>query len=118
MMEQLNRIEIQGLVGNIRVREFEGTKVANISVATNYIYKTKDGKAGFETMWHNVVAWQGKHMPDLSTIEKGMALNVKGRLRERSWTDASGEERMVVELVAQSIDILPDDYMVAEESEE
>ena len=38
-MEQLNKIEIQGIVGNVRIQDVADSKVANFSVATNYAYK-------------------------------------------------------------------------------
>ena len=42
-MEQLNKIEIRGIIGSVYVKDFGNTKVANISVATDYCYTTKDG---------------------------------------------------------------------------
>ena len=47
-MEQLNKIEIQGIVGSIRIQDVADTKVANFSVATNS-YKSKDGGIIIET---------------------------------------------------------------------
>ena len=40
-MEQLNKIEIRGIVGSVYVKDFTNAKVANISVATNYTYNAK-----------------------------------------------------------------------------
>ncbi|MBQ6957007.1 MAG: hypothetical protein IJP77_00430 [Bacteroidales bacterium] len=48
-MEQLNKVEIRGIVGSVYVKDFGNTKVANISVATQYGYKSKDGSAVIET---------------------------------------------------------------------
>ncbi len=48
-MEQLNRIEIRGIVGSVFVKSIGNTKVANISVATDYGYTTKDGSSVIET---------------------------------------------------------------------
>ena len=44
-MEQINRIEIKGKIGNVRITDFEDGQSANLSVATNYIYKSRDGNA-------------------------------------------------------------------------
>lgn len=56
-MEQLNRIEIRGIIGRVNVKDIGNTKFANISVATDYVYKSQDSGVIIETTWHNVVAW-------------------------------------------------------------
>lgn len=64
-MENINRIELQGRVGTVRTNLVNGIKVANFSLVTDHLYKTRDGIAISETTWHNIVAWSGKDMPDL-----------------------------------------------------
>ena len=44
-MEQLNRIELRGNVGNVRVSDVGGNRVARFSLATNFLYKGKDSEA-------------------------------------------------------------------------
>lgn len=48
-MEQLNKVEIRGIIGSVYVKDFGNTKVANISVATNNVYKSQDGGLVIET---------------------------------------------------------------------
>ena len=55
-MEQLNKIELRGNVGNIRVQAVGENEVANFSLATNFAYKSKDGTPVIETTWHNITA--------------------------------------------------------------
>ena len=43
LMEQLNRIELRGIVGTVRVQAVGDTHVAKISLATDYIYKGRNG---------------------------------------------------------------------------
>ena len=50
-MEQLNKVEIRGIVGSVYVKDFGNTKVANFSVATNHAYKSQDGSLVIETTW-------------------------------------------------------------------
>lgn len=102
-MEHINRIELQGRVGNIRTNIVGDTKVANFSLATDYLYKTRDGAAISETTWHNVVAWSGKNMPDLDRIEKGTPLHLTGRLRTSRYTSADGTEKQFYEVLAYRI---------------
>jgi N-acetylmuramoyl-L-alanine amidase len=82
-MEHLNRIELKGRVGTVRTNEVSGTKVANFSLVSELLYKTREGAPTAETTWFNVAAWSNKDMPDLDRIEKGMALYVSGRMAEQ-----------------------------------
>ena len=107
-MEHINRIELQGRVGNIRTNIVADTRVANFSLATDYLYKTRDGAAISETTWHNVVAWSGKNMPDLDKIEKGTPLHLTGRLRTNRYTSADGTEKLFYEVLAYRIRRLED----------
>lgn len=105
-MEQLNRIELRGNVGNIRISEVGESRVARFSVATNFIYKGKDNEGVVETTWHNVVAWSGKGMPDFTTITKGAPVYVTGRIRTSRFTGSDGTEKTVYEVVASKIEVL------------
>ena len=69
-MEHINKIELRGNVGTVRLNEYNGSKVANFTVITDFLYKTREGTAANESMWHNVVAWGGKGMPDFDLIVK------------------------------------------------
>ena len=99
-MEHINRIELQGRVGNIRTNIVGETRVANFSLATDYLYKTREGAAISETTWHNGVAWSGRNMPDLERITVGTPLHLTGRLRTNRYTAADGTEKQFYEVFA------------------
>ena len=80
-MEHINKVEIRGNVGTVRLNEHNGKKVANLSVVTELLYKSREGVAVSETTWHNVVAWSGKEIADLDMIVKGTPVHVTGRIR-------------------------------------
>lgn len=106
-MEQLNRVELRGNVGSIKIQEFSDNKVIRLSLATNYVYKTKDGNSAIETTWHNVSAWQNQRgMPDFSKIVKGMPIYVVGRLRFREFEGSDGEQKQYWEVIASRLDLL------------
>lgn len=105
-MEQLNKIEIRGTIGSVYVKDFGNTKVANISVATDFCYTTKDGSAVIETTWHYVTAWEGKDIQNLNQLKKGSYIHVIGRLRNRKYTTADGIERIVYDIVASKVDLI------------
>ena len=105
-MEHINRIEIQGRVGNVRTNIVNETMVANFSVATDFLYKGRDGAGVNETTWHNVVAWASKEMPDLRRVAKGTPVHVIGRMRSQKHTSNDGTEKYFYEIMAQKVQIL------------
>lgn len=41
-MEQLNKVELRGNIGTVRIQNVGDSKVARLSVATNIIYRGQD----------------------------------------------------------------------------
>ena len=108
-MEDINRIELQGRVGTLRTNTVNGTMVANFSLATDLLYKNREGVGVSETTWHNVVAWSGRDMPDLSKITIGMPLYVSGRMRTTKYTTAEGTDKYFYEVLANRIRFVTED---------
>lgn len=108
-MEHFNRIELRGRVGTIRTNEVNGSKVANFSVVTEHLYKTREGNATSETTWFNVTAWENRSLPDLNELNKGMPIYVSGRMRTSRYTTAEGIEKQFYEILANKIRYLSED---------
>lgn len=107
IMEQLNRIEIRGNVGNVNILKVGNTRVAHFSVATNFAYKDRNGEPVIETTWHNVTAWEGnKGIPPLDTIAKGFPVGVIGRLRMQKYIAGDGTEKTSYDVIANSIEMI------------
>ena len=104
-MEHLNRIELRGRVGTVRTNEVNGSKVANFSLVSELLYKTREG-ASAETTWHNVVVWESKDNPDIHKIAKGVPVNVVGRLRTQKVTNLEGTEKTYYEVLASKVRVL------------
>lgn len=102
-MEQLNSVTLRGIIGNVRVQDIQNSKVANFTVATNYVYKSRSGEVVIETTWSNVTAWSGGKGIDLGQLTKGMAVEVEGRLRNQRYTGSDGVERSVTEILAREV---------------
>ena len=105
-MEPLNRLEIRGIIGRVNVKEIGDTKVANLSVATDYAYKSQDGGVIIETIWHNVVAWERDSIHGLDQLKKGSSVHVCGRLRNRKYLAPDGSERTICDILAGSLKII------------
>ena len=114
-MEQLNRIELRGNVGSIKVQEVNGTHVGKISLATNYVYKDREGNPVIETTWHNITAWEGKNISELKRIHRGDKIYVVGRTRSQRFEGSDGIERTVSEVVANKVNIIENDESLSYE---
>ena len=55
-----------------------------------------------ETTWHNIVAWEGKGIPELDKLEKGSRVYVTGRVRQSKYTGNDGLEKQSYEAFARS----------------
>ncbi len=108
-MEYLNRIEINGRVGTIRHAEFNGSKVTNFSVVSEYLYKTRDGNPVLETTWFNVTAWHNREMNDFDRMVKGMPVHVSGRIRASKYTNAEGIDKQFFEIMANKVEYLKEE---------
>ncbi len=108
-MEQINRIELRGLVGSVNTQIYPQGKVSHFTVATNYAYKDKNGTPVIETTWHNVTAWETKGIADLDAIEKGSKVYVCGRLKFQKFTGSDGIERTSAEIQASRVVIISDE---------
>ena len=114
-MEQLNRVELRGVVGNVRVYPFEESRMARIGLATNYAFKDRSGMAVIDTSWHNVIAWEGRTVQELDRIGKGTKLRVVGRIRYQKYTGVDGEERIGTDIVASLIEIIEESEQLSYE---
>ena len=107
-MEFLNKIELQGVIGNVQLTPVSGTKVARFSLATNYAYTGNDGGAIIDTTWFSVSAWEGDKISCLDNLQKGTKVHVIGRVRCQRYIDASGCDRQCREVVASELKIEED----------
>lgn len=98
------------LVGNVgkdpEIRRFENNIKASFSLATSETYTPKGGDKVTQTEWHNIVAWRKLAEIAESYIRKGSQILVEGKLRYRSYDDRDGNKRYVVEVEADTIQLL------------
>ena len=105
-IEQINRIEILGFVGSIRLSNVGDKRLANFTMATNYAFKDKEGHPVIETTWHNVRAFEGEHIGDLDRLERGSTVHVVGRLQVQRYMSAEGIEKTSVTVLAHRVEIV------------
>lgn len=103
-MQFINRVEIQGVVGTVNRHPMTtgGPCALRFSVCTDYVFQSKDGAVVIDTTWHSITAAESS-ANELGWLQKGTKVRVIGRMRNVRYTDAQGNERSIVEIVAESI---------------
>jgi single-strand DNA-binding protein len=78
-----------------------GIKVATFSLATNRVWKDKNGARQESADYHNVVVFGRQAETVAQYMKKGSSILVEGRMQTRSWDDkTSGEKKYRTEIVA------------------
>ncbi len=78
-----------------------GVKVCTFSLATNRVWKDKNGARQESADYHNVVVFGRQAETGAQYMRKGSSLLVEGRMQTRSWDDKnSGEKKYRTEIVA------------------
>src|SRR6185312_9881105 len=79
-----------------------GKNVCNFSVATNRVYKDRDGKKQEQTDFHNIVVYGAQADTVNQYLKKGSSVYVEGRMQTRSW-EQEGQKKYRTELIADVI---------------
>lgn len=113
-MEQINKVEILGIVGGVSVYNQGQTPFARVSIVTKQVYyQSASGTDVVDSTWHSVVINQSRNMPDITRIQKGDAIHVLGRLRNSKYTDKDGQERYSSDIIAQAFEIMDETPLVS-----
>lgn len=104
-IEYINRVELQGRVGTVRISPVHDTIVANFSIMTEHLYESRDGDKVVEATWTCVAAFEGGEV-NLQSLTRGALVHLTGRLRTNRYTDSSGCEKVFTEVVATTLKVL------------
>ena len=106
----INKVILVGNVGkDPEVRYFDnGAAVANFSLATTERgYTAANGtQVPDRTDWHNIVLWRGLAEIAEKYVKKGSKLYIEGKIKTRSYDDASGNKRYVTEIWGENMELL------------
>lgn len=81
-----------------------GIKVCTFAIATNRVWKDKNGAKQEVADFHNIVAFGRQAEVVAQYMKKGSNVYVEGRIQTRSWDDkGSGEKKYRTEIVADTI---------------
>ena len=103
--QYINRVELQGRVGTVRISSVHDCQVANFSVMTQHDYENVEGSKIVEATWMAVSAFKSQKVC-LDSLTRGSVVHLTGRLRNNKYIDASGNERVFTEVIATSLMVL------------
>lgn len=107
-MSSVNRVILIGNLGkDPEIRHLEnGRARASFTLATNEVYKNKDGEKVTNTDWHNIVLWTPLAEIAEKYLSKGKQVYIEGKLTNRSYTDKEGQPKYITEIVGQNLVLL------------
>lgn len=84
-----------------------GMQVCEFGVATNRVWKDKNGQRQESVDYHNIVVFGKQAELIKQYVHKGNGLFLEGRIQTRSWDAADGTKRYRTEIVADRIQFGP-----------
>ena len=112
MSRSLNKVMLIGNLGaDPEVRSTtNGSRVANLSLATSRQWTGQGGEKQEKTEWHRVICWnnKGAQLADVAEkyMKKGDRIYVEGRIEYRTWEDREKQTRYVTEVIAREVILL------------
>ncbi len=80
-----------------------GIKVCSFGVATNRVWRDKEGNKQESTEFHNIVVFGRQAETTAQYLKKGSSVLVEGRLQTRSWDAQDGQKKYRTEIVADRV---------------
>ena len=104
----LNKAFIYGnLTRDPEVRSLpSGVQVTSFSVATNRVWKDKDGAKQENVEFHNIVVFGRQAETSAQYLKKGSSVLIEGRIQTRSW-ETDGVKKYRTEIVADRVQFGP-----------
>lgn len=109
-MTMLNRVELRGVVGPLKISNIGERKIARFGVMTSVAYKNADNYNVIETTWTECVAFESDKI-SFEGLEKTAKIHVIGRLRDQKFTGADGFERATKQLMVSELEIINTDSL-------
>ena len=84
-----------------------GNQVTNFGIATNRVYRDRDGNKQETTEFHNIVVFGRQAETCAQYLKKGQSVLIEGRIQTRSWDGQDGQKRYRTEIVADRVQFGP-----------
>lgn len=84
-----------------------GIKVTSFSLATNRVWKDKNGAKQESVDYHNIVVFGKQAEFSAQYLKKGASALVEGRMQTRSWDGQDGKKNYRTEIIADRVQFGP-----------
>lgn len=84
-----------------------GVPVTNFSVATNRVWKDRDGNKKESAEFHNIVVFSRQAEIASQYLKKGSSVLIEGRIQTRSWEGQDGQKKYRTEIIADRLQLGP-----------
>ena len=84
----------------------DGAMVTSFSVATDEVWKDKNGERVQKTEWHRIVTFRKLAEICGKYLAKGKLVFIEGRIQTRSWDDKEGRKHYTTEIIASNMQML------------
>lgn len=104
----LNTVSVIGNLGqdpDVRYTQ-QGLAIANLSVAVSEFYKDQSGESQKRTHWFRATAFGRLAEIAGEYLKKGSKVGLGGQLVQRSWQDDQGNNRSVVEIRINQLELI------------
>ena len=101
-MASLNKATLIGNLGNdpkLQTSQ-DGLSVAKFNIATNDVWKDKNGENQERTDWHRIKTFGRLAEICGEYLAKGQQVYIEGRIQTRKWKDKDGIKRSNTEIIA------------------
>jgi len=104
----VNRVILIGFLGDSPELKFsqQGKPIGTFSLAVNERWKDADGAPRERVEWFKIVCFGRLAEVCGEYLNKGRHVYLEGRLQTRKWKGPEGEQRTVIEVVANQMQIL------------
>lgn len=80
-----------------------GIQVTSFSVATNRVWKDKNGQKQESADFHNIVVFGRQAETSNQYLKKGSSVLIEGRMQTRSWDSPDGKKNYRTEIIADRV---------------
>ena len=108
MSGSVNKVILIGRLGKDPEVKYtpSGSPVAKFTLATDEVFKDRNGEQQRRTEWHTIVAWSRLAEICGEYLTKGKQVYIEGSIRSRQWEDQSGGKRTAYEIIAREMKML------------
>ena len=108
MIHFVNKAELVGEVGIVRIHGTGPTRCVRLTMNTQTSLRRINDEDSIQLTWHSVTIWCNsvRNFEDVTLIQKGAVVRVLGRISNRKYVDKEGISRTATDIIANKVEIL------------